>query len=780
MRRLSALILTSLLAASWAMAEDKPASAPTLPPDQVAGRMLKDAFGEKGLELLVKRGYLGTQEGGGMIRLQFAHWAALEDLQAAAPSVPDLAQAAQRILGDAPLASTGETLGFLPLARLPSSGLLTPGLHALIDAISEAHAVAALLPEKPLPEGANFFETPWGSALSSRFRGDLLEDPQPMVRPFFETFIAAPRPNDDAMAHLKAHLKAVYEKDASSLLEADARDGAASEDLRSWIRKYLADQRRAFSLKRTRDSLRKLDAKTGLSRDLADLETVAAVLREKPDLPASARRALEGSAATPPGKLTSVGIHLQAPERLGRHEMGDAVIITGGYWLDGLPVGQSIDIEETSYQDYGTAGIGGVESKTVSRKNGGPYLLRREIPLKDSRGFTFRWLAASFDSNALAEAVEVPVASDFESALDRLAAADRRRLACDSVGAGEAYAALEESLKEGAPVKKQYAELALTAKARRQAAAKDAADLSALEALVEKARQDSSPELCVYDTAQTDKAIRMSADLPAGCDKFLPELSGQLAHIRRRKSDQTTFAQRSAKGSSLFKDCKFASAAETWAQALAVLDADPAARCGATDKAADQLEADLAGARMASLWKERLEAEVTGAELEEIKDPSQNPAPEAALSIARRVVARIPTMEREGCYAREKTRALRLAASIGQSLPPPEAGTAIVRLPQDKGWRKTADEVLANLRQDQAAEAARDSRLEAEQRPTMSQAPAVAPPVEAEEAAAAPKPKKPAIKPKRPSAPARRKAAKASKPAPAAPAKAAPKEGGAQ
>lgn len=768
MFRLSALIPLAFLSSALQAAEPKTppaaasAAAPGLPPDQAAGAMLKETFGEKGLALLTRRGYAGVQERDGRVRIQFLHWTTLEELQRVAPSVPELSQAAQRFLADNPVGAGQQTPAFMPLSRLPSSGLMTPVLHALLDILSGAHAEEALTPGKAFPEGENFFETPWGASLAARTHGDLLDDPQPLLKPFFEAFIASPRAHSEAAAHFTAFAKAVYDKDVSPILEADARSGNASEELRAWLRKYLSDSRRAFALKRLRDSVRKLDSKAGFSKDLEDLELIAAALRDHPDALSGMRRALEASAPAPSVRLTSVGIHRHAPERLGRHELGDVVTVTGGYWVDGLPEGESLEVEETSLADRGPQGAEAVETRSVSRKNGGPYILRRELPLKDSRGFTFRWLAASFDSNALAEAIEVPVGSEFEASLAKLAAADQQNLSCDPKGADEAYAAVEEATKEPALSKKQYADLAAAAKAGRLAAAKIATALSALEAAVEKARPDSSPEQCSYLPARTEEALKLAAALPPGCDRFLPELTAQLTAIQRRRADQATFSLLSAKGSALLNDCKFSSAAETWAEALAVLDADPAARCGAASRAADKLEGDLAAARAAALWKNRLEGEVKSAELEEVKDPSQGAAaPDSALSILRRVQARIPTLPREGCFSRERERASRLASLAGESLPPPDDSAALAKLPNDKSWSRTADEVLANRREEEAARAARDARQSAEQAPVPSQA-AVPPPVESEEVKGGKfeKPRKPAIKPKRKTSPARKKPAK--------------------
>ncbi len=266
-----------------------------------------DAFGADGARTLSDRGYLVIQGQGSARRLAAAHWKALEALTAAAPSCRALAAAAADMPPAAP------DLGLAPCRAL-DGGAMTPRLQALAAAVAAEGeerwslvSSSASLAEPPgLP---NLFDTAWGRELAARRRADRLEDPAPLAKGFFEDLLAGPRPNEDAVKHFAAVLAARGVSGTRAALAADAARGAAGEELRALIRRYLQDERRRRGLTLARARRKQLFADKETRRDLDALNALAAAL-SKPELLA----ALEASdACEPPPAGPPRGSYLLIP-----------------------------------------------------------------------------------------------------------------------------------------------------------------------------------------------------------------------------------------------------------------------------------------------------------------------------------------------------------------------------------------------------------------------------------------------------------------------------------
>jgi len=566
------------------------------------GQWLAEAFGPEALEALRYRGYIVMQGKPGAYRLQKVYWKQLEAVSRSAKAVQEFSQALAKI-------KAGETLGpsgplpFASLQTLPPGGLMSAPLHALLFALNAYHDEETVLagaqdpaaaPQLAAAAGPDIFTTPWGREFMSRTHADALEDPTPLVKSYFATYLAGVKTDAEPTSHFIDFMRDRYQVDISSRLAADVRAGQASDELSSWLIKYLIDQRRRHNLERLRRQVVESEKRTTLLDDLQMLEAVSAVFRARPGLMAE----LEGAVHSAPAPaavplLSSAGLHLEKPTRLGQYELGDTAVLSGAYWVDGLPDGQTAPVEETTFRET-PDGARDAQTQTVKRGNGGPYAFARRIVLDSSEPFVFRAVISAPEGNILSDEIQVPVGRDFELALLKLAAADNQALSCDFKNAEESYAKLEETLAEPAQVKPQYRRLLETAGKRRSVAAQDADQFAALQEAVSLAQPDSSPQRCLYDPKPTQAAIRLAQSLPAGCDRALVDLNQQRQLITRRAADQSAFSAGVALASSLRRSCRFALAAEEYAKALAVLDADPAARCGRTAEAAARAEADLA------------------------------------------------------------------------------------------------------------------------------------------------------------------------------------------
>lgn len=620
------------------------------------------AFGEAGIRILSARGYVVLQGRGAERRLVAVHWKALEGLAAAGKACHRLAPE------------------FAACRVLPADGAMTPRLHALADAVAAANeerfALAASSASLAEPAGLpNLFDTPWGRDFAARRGADRVEEPAALAKPFFEDFLGGPRPNADAAKHFLAVETARGATGADVLLAADAARGAASDNLRMLIRRYLRDERRRSGLARDEARTASLSAEKKTAKDLEALTSIAATLAARPALLASLESAVSGAPAPAgPPKLRTAGIHLQEPTRLGQYELGDEAIVSGAYWVDGLEEGASAAIEETTFLQT-PRGFAGVETAVVKRRNGGPYAYERRVIISETKPFAVVAIVSAASGTVVAERVEVAVAPDYELSLKKEAEALQAAQSCDPKSAEAAYGALAELVSDAAKVKPQYRGLLDRAVRGRKQAAADAAALAKLEEAVADSRADSSPQQCAYSVARTDAAIALARKLPPGCDRVLPELFASRAAISRRAADQKWFLKASDEANSRRRSCDFAGAARRWTEALATLETDPAARCGKADAEAKSAEAELSSVRRAAAWTETLGKTIDKAEVEML--------PSERLALLAPALARLDSLEDPDCRRDLLRRAEKLAAAAGAAEAGPADADAVRRLPAD-------------------------------------------------------------------------------------------------
>ncbi|HAZ09023.1 MAG TPA: hypothetical protein DCZ01_11025 [Elusimicrobia bacterium] len=623
-----------------------------------------DAFTPSGVSVLADRGYLVVQGGRGSRRLAAVHWKALEALAEAAPSCRRLSE---------PPAEGPDGLG--PCRALPFDGAMTPRLHLLACAAAaeseERWSLSASSSALAEPAGLkNLFETPWGVDLARRRRADRLEDPASLVKPFFAELLAGPKPDAEAIKHFLAVTTAHGVSGANAKLAEDAARGAASEELRAMIRRYLHDERSRRGLALARERAAALLADKETRRELSELEALSAVLAAQPGLIASLEAAVSAAPAPAGAPRLRLALHLQEPTRLGQYELGDQAVVSGAYWVDGLAEGASVEVEESTFLET-ARGFSSLE--TVKRKlsNGGPYSFARRITVEQSRAFSLLAAVSAASGSAVSERVEIPVAPDYGLAVEKEAEALQLSLSCDPKAAEAAYAALEALVAEAAKVKPQYQDLLERSRKGRAQAAADVESLVKLEEALDASRADASPQQCRYETARTDAAISLARKLPPGCDRVLPELFSQRAAVSRRAADQVWFLKASSEARARRRACDLQAAAERWTQSLSVLETDPAARCGKTAEEARRAEDGLAAVLRSLAWTEVLDKALDQAEAATV--------PAKRLEAVRPALARLASLEDRECRREALKRARRLAAQAGED----ETGPADADLPRE-------------------------------------------------------------------------------------------------
>jgi hypothetical protein len=630
------------------------------------------AFGETGVATLSARGYIVVQGRGAERRLAAVHWKALESLAAAASSCRSLSP------------------DFAACRALPSDGAMTPRLHALADAVAAANeerfALASSSASTTEPAGLpNLFETSWGRDFAARRGADRVEDPAALAKPFFEDFLGGPRPNEDAARHFLAVEAARGAAGADAKLAADETRGAASDDLRGMLRGYLQAERRRRGLRIADARVAALVAEKETARDLDALNAIATALTAKPGLLAALETAVSGAPA-PSGvpKLRSAGVHLQESTRLGQHELGDEAVVSGAYWVDGLEEGASAALDETTFVET-SRGFSAVETNSVKRRNGGPYAYERRVTIGETHPFAVVALVSAASGTIVAERAEIPVAPDFELSLKKEAEALQASASCDPRSAAVAYGALADLVSDAAKVKPQYRALLERSLRGRLRAAADAATLARLEDAVGDSRADASSGPCVFSVARADDALALARRLPAGCDRVLPELFARRAVLARRAADQAWFLKASADARARRRSCDFAGAAERWTEALAVLEADPAARCGKVDAEAKAAEEELPAVRRDLAWTETLARSMGKAGIETV--------PAKRLALLAPALARLSSLEDRDCRREEFRRAENLAAAAGDAESGPTDADAARRLPADATLVAVTDDV---------------------------------------------------------------------------------------
>jgi Sec-independent protein translocase protein TatA len=698
-----------------AKAQD-PAPAAALPndpseiPSLTAAKLLFDIFGEWGVDALKKHSY-ALYHGKHEERLEFLRFQELEALAKESKASRELIAALVRFSAGKPVDEPGVALGFASLASLPSTGVMTPRLHALRLLLTAAHEERGKLlsagKSLTLLEEDTLFDESWGRRLEARNRLEAIENPAEAAEEFYDTMLAGIRPDTRARRHFSEFMTRAYDQDPSGLIAADWDKGRLSDALRANIQTYLRDQRGLHALRTIRSQVKSLESGGRLTADLKDLERLAVSFEKRPDALGDlwTVMAREGPAAKV--QLISTGLYAQKPPKLGRYEPGDPITVGGGYWVDGIPEGERIAVQETTFLDLGPRGLAALESRVENRATGGPYTFNRTFKLPDGGPAVFRVLLGTPLQKALAQSLDVAIAGDLERERRRLAGAYQKAFACELPAADAEHERFEKDSAPAAKEKKQYQALIEESELGHHWLRVNASRLEKVKKLSEEAKEDLEPARCRFETKRTRAALELARSLPPGCMGPVPELEARLELLRRRSDDQRYFLKAAEKGRALSANCEFAEASELWIGALAVLKNDPEARCGEVDAAAKAVEAELVPLKIEEYRKAESRERIAAAEKLEDKV--------AAARELRTLRAAQSELPHPKCFAFSRDRADSLARDWVRELPVPDDAAIAKLLPEE------ADAPAASAKVEPAPEPSAEPSVEA----------AVAPPVEA-------------------------------------------------
>ncbi|MBI4424581.1 MAG: hypothetical protein HY554_12685 [Elusimicrobia bacterium] len=714
---------------------------------------LEQAVGAETLRLLADGGYLVVHRLRKTGHLVHVQWELLEPLVRLAPQLLDSFAALENQREGRDDAEPKEDALKAALGH-PPAGLVTArvrsALSLLLDLIDERRgAGSAPLPERPLAL------QPWAADFSHRYNLAQAQDAAPLVEPFFSELLSGAGRAPAAEEHLRAHAQSRYGADIGPLLEADVRSGQLSDELRGWVEKYLSDNRRAWRLLQLPADLAALLKDRKLQRELEDLRQSARALAADPTFLQGLRESLAPGALPPEtARVTGGEVHVHTgPEGQG-YEAGDRASISAAYWLDEVPRGRSARVQETVFADRGPHGIELLHSSQRSRGSGGPHAVAADAELREGRPFVVRFIAQPEGGRPVHREAAVSPAGALDAALAKLGRADAAFASCKLAEAAAAYEALSQELGERSR-RPQFARLAAELRPRQKRAALAQEDHAALDGLLEGVRLDASPQTCAFSEARGLKARALLSRLPAGCSRELaPEINQLLTAAVQRRRDQDTFWAGLEGARRLERACQFPQAAERYAAALAVLDADPSAKCGRAQEEYRRVhELELPAALAADGVRSGFHAELDAAsESLGAGDPAR------ALAKTNPLLARLAALRSPGCYETERRKGEELALTAEAGLQSPAQALARVPDPMDGTFAAVARE-RARL---DAESHARRQREVAQQAPAALPAPAeeialeelpgvnplpgqaVAPDIQADDVAAAePPPKSP-------------------------------------
>ncbi|TBR23586.1 hypothetical protein EPO15_05695, partial [bacterium] len=606
-----------------------------------------------GVAALERRGLLITSGDSKPARLLDVAWEPLGRAAASAKRLTEFLAAYDAARKGSDPADPADA--FSDLRAVAPGGLLSEPVRAALAALSaRASARAALGDAAPaLLKKGSAYGTSWGRGLRDGGSAELF------------ALLSGPKPSSDASRHVAAWASAVGRGGFPAALEAGRADGAPSAGLAEDLAAYLADQASLEALAAASERLAKLERDSDARLALGDVRAAAPKLAEAPDLTERLKEIL--AAADEPGsvKLTAPELHARSEDG-SAFEPDDKAVFSIAYWVDGLGKGEQTDVVEALYLDQGSQGLTLVRRDAHKRAAGGPYVVNVEAAVPAAGRLTYRLVLDSADGAPLSREASVPVSE----ALDALRAAAGRaeglaracRLAESTAAWHEVLAGLDEQ-KSAARTK-----LASEVKARLRAAEAWAREKADLGESLDGARLYATPERCEYRTDRAERALKLLAGLPAGCDRgeggasgVAAELSGLARVTDSRRRLQEGFRASLKKARDAESSCRPADAARLYASALALLDSDTGARCG-------ELEGEYQTVRLSDLPRvagaERLSGAVEG-ELAKARKRFSAGDPPAALAILLPLSTALRRLPDARCHAALVKEADELAQGAG-------------------------------------------------------------------------------------------------------------------
>lgn len=339
----------------------------------------------------------------------------------------------------------------------------------------------------------------------------------------------------------------------------------------------------AAAAKTAKERLRRAEAGSEGRRAFDDLRAAAPKLAASPDLVARLKDILASADEPPAVKLTAPELHARSEDGAG-FEPGDKALFSIAYWVDGLAPKAQTEVAAALYLDQGPQGFLLVRRESARRAAGGPYVFNAETVVPAAGRLTYRLVLDSPDAAPLSREASLPVSDALDGLRAEAARAEALARACRLSRSTEAWAEVLASVESRSTDARRR--LASEARARLKAAEAWAAEHAELGDSLDGARLFATPERCEYRTDRAERALKILAGLPAGCDRggaesVAAELSGLARVTDSRRRLQEGFRAALKKARDAESACRPADAAALYASALALLDTDPGARCGA-------------------------------------------------------------------------------------------------------------------------------------------------------------------------------------------------------
>ncbi len=500
----------------------------------------------------------------------------------------------------------------------------------------------------------------------------------PRLKSFLAAYDAARRgkdPEDPADAYADiAGLR-------SGLLGGGILDAQAAVADRARARAAGADG--AAELKAAGDRLSRLERDGDMRRQFDDLRTLAARLADAGDLPDRLKSLLSEEDAPAAVRLDAPELHLRGADS-APFEPADTVVFTVAYWVDGLAAKTDTEVVELLYLDRGARGMSLVGRSAQKRSAGGPYTVAVNAVLPEAGKLTYRLVIDASEGVPLSRETVVDVSPELDALRLDAAAAEQSARACRLDEAAAAWAAVIGKLVGSA----KPARLRVLADARARLKAVDAWQglKHSLADSLDGARLYATPERCEYRSDRADRALSLLKSLPAGCDRDSgaePGAAAELVRLARdtasRRRLQEAFSAATAQARDREASCRPQEAARLYASALALLDSDPATRCG-------DFEREYAAVRLSDLPR-AAGAERMGASLEgELANAHKRFAagdPAGALAVLHPLSTALRRLPDARCWSEALRKADELAKAAGVALGPKDGPGLKAALPAD-------------------------------------------------------------------------------------------------
>jgi hypothetical protein len=551
------------------------------------------------------------------------------------------------------------------------AGPVTPALRSAAALLARRASEEAEAPARLRGfAGKALQDFPWGRDFWDRIHGDLVADFRLPAEAFFKSLLlngGMPGPR----AHYLAHIREAHGSDTADRLDRDLSEGIPSTETLSSIALYLSDQKHLWRASRFEAGLSSLDGDAAFQKDLRDLSALLPALSG--ERLASMRRALAPDAAKLPAAFSGAEIRVHPASGREGFDRGDDASVSLAYWIDGVGPKDSIEVSEAGLLDAGAAGVSEAGVLGARRKGPGPHTAAFRVPLRASGQMTFRLVLYAREAALVRREASFRVEARLDEALEAAGAAETAAGACKMDEAASAFAALAAGLRDAAG-KPQFKAALSWAEPRERLAQKQAADFRALFRFLERARSRASSELCDFDPEDARFARSLLDSLPPGCDQaaagagttLRAEIEDLLEKTENRRAAREAFRLEASRAEGLEASCRGLEAAGAYAAALARLDSDPAARCGALEKEYSRIRLQaLPRAQAAKAFEDEASAALAkAANLSASRDF------DGALAVLNPLIARIDTMNSRSCLRAQRREARALAEAAGLGLSP--------------------------------------------------------------------------------------------------------------